>query len=328
MKERKSNSSQILLISPYFPPPFIGGSLVYIHNLITNSKLNFDILTDNNNRSDDQKLNYIETKYIVNSQSPSRYGLIKMYLFIFFIAFRLRKYEVVILNISVIGNGLLAYLLNLLSIKTIIISYAEEITMSLYASGIKGIIKRIFLRLYRNTNAIISVSHFAKNILIKDIKVTSPIHVITTPLHNLKYSESKKDYLDMNNQVLSVGRLIKRKGFAHLISSFKLVIESLPNAKLIIIGDGPDYHFLVSQIKSLKLNNSITIFQNINDDRLSSLYRESRLFVLANLLLENGDCEGAPNVIVEAASFGLPAIAGIEGGDFRCCRKWYFWLFN
>ena len=38
------------------------------------------------------------------------------------------------------------------------------------------------------------------------------------------------------------------------------------------------------------------------------------LFVLANLMLENGDCEGAPNVLIEAASFGLPTIAGIEGG--------------
>ena len=113
---------------------------------------------------------------------------------------------------------------------------------------------------------------------------------------------------------MSVGRLIKRKGFSHLISSFKLVLESLPEAKLIIVGDGPDYRHLVDQIENLKLGDSVTILKNINDKQLSKLYSESRLFVLANLLLDNGDCEGAPNVIVEAASFGLPSIAGVEGG--------------
>ena len=31
-------------------------------------------------------------------------------------------------------------------------------------------------------------------------------------------------------------------------------------------------------------------------------------------MLDNGDCEGAPNVLIEAAAFGLPTIAGLEGG--------------
>ena len=53
MKERKKNKSQILLVSPDFPPPFIGGSLVYIHNLITHSNLKFDILTNRINRKND-----------------------------------------------------------------------------------------------------------------------------------------------------------------------------------------------------------------------------------------------------------------------------------
>jgi glycosyltransferase involved in cell wall biosynthesis len=314
MIENHQNSNQILLISPDFPPPFIGGSLVYMHNLITNSNLNYDILSNTNNRRNDDKLKYIESKYIVNSQAPSRYGLIRMYLFIFFLAFRLRKYKVVILNIGVVGNGLMAYLLNFLNVKTIIISYAEEITMTLFASGVKSMIKKIFLGFYKKTNGIVSVSNFAKNILIKDVKVSSPIFVIPTPLHNLKYSKTKKNSLVIENQALSVGRLIKRKGFSHLISSFKLVLESLPEAKLIIVGDGPDYRLLVDQIESLKLGDSVTILKNINDKQLANLYRESRLFVLANLLLDNGDCEGAPNVLVEAASFGLPSIAGVEGG--------------
>jgi len=312
MKEK--NQNDILLISPDYPPPFIGGSLVYIHNLINNSSLNHDVLTNHNNRINEGKVSYIESKYIVNSQSPSRYQLSIMYLYIFLTAYKLKKYRVVVLNIGVIGNGLLAVTLKLFNVKTIIISYAEEITMSLYSSGLKGIIKKIFLGFYRKTNAVISVSNFAKNILLDDINLKSPIYVIPTPLHLLKHFKTSNSYSSQNNQILSVGRLIKRKGFSHLISAFDIVIKSIPSAKLIIVGDGPEYDSLNRKILSLKLSDSIKILRSIKDEQLIRFYKESELFVLANLLLDNGDCEGAPNVIVEAASFGLPTIAGKEGG--------------
>lgn len=49
---------KFLLISPDYPPPFIGGSLVYIHNLIENSNLNFTIFTDLKNRKNSEKIQY------------------------------------------------------------------------------------------------------------------------------------------------------------------------------------------------------------------------------------------------------------------------------
>jgi phosphatidyl-myo-inositol dimannoside synthase len=220
----------------------------------------------------------------------------------------------VILNIGVIGNGLLAYLLKLFHLKIIIISYAEEITMAAYSSGFKGFIKQLFLSLYKKTNAVVSVSNFAKNILIKDINVQSPVYVIPTPLHQLKNIQSDKKITKNINQILSLGRLIKRKGFNHLISAFNKVIQTLPDAQLVMVGDGPDYDYLYNEIQKLNLGNSIIIYRNIKDKELASLYSESKIFVLANLLLKNGDYEGAPNVIVEAAPFGLPVIAGIMGG--------------
>ena len=150
--------TRYLLISPDYPPPFVGGSLVYIHNLLTNSHLKFDVLTNNNSRKNDNFISHIESKYMINSNSPGAFDLIKMYIYLFFISITIRKYEVIVLNVSVIGNGMLAFLLNFLGRKTIIISYAEEITMSMNAPGMKGAIKRLFLSLYKKTIAIVSVS--------------------------------------------------------------------------------------------------------------------------------------------------------------------------
>ena len=53
-------TEKILLISPEYPPPFIGGSLVYINNLIENSGLVLSILTEKRNRTSDKKKRYLE----------------------------------------------------------------------------------------------------------------------------------------------------------------------------------------------------------------------------------------------------------------------------
>ena len=41
----QKNSKKFLLISPDFPPPLVGGSLVYLFNLVSNCPENFDVLT-------------------------------------------------------------------------------------------------------------------------------------------------------------------------------------------------------------------------------------------------------------------------------------------
>jgi phosphatidylinositol alpha-1,6-mannosyltransferase len=238
-----------------------------------------------------------------------------MYFFLSISVFlKIRKYDVVILNISGIGNGMLSFLLSFFKSKVVIFAYAEELTLAINARGLKGYIKRFFLKGYKMTNLIISVSDFAKDILNKKLFVSSEIKVIPTPLHgkknNLKKSNKKSDYFE----ILSVGRLIRRKGFDLLINAFYKVNQSHKNAKLTIIGDGPEYDNIKTLIKNYDLEDNIKILKNVTDKQLNNFYCSSDLFILANYMLKNGDCEGAPNVIVEAASYGLPVIAGTEGG--------------
>jgi len=314
MHKRKISSNKILLISPDFPPPFIGGSLVYVHNLITNSSLNFDILTDQINRINDSKIKYIEKKYIVNSSSPKFFRLLLMYTFItFFLLSNLKKYDLIILNISAIGNGFFAFFLNLFNRKSMIISFAEELTLAMKSQGIKGILKRLCLKGYKKANMNISISHFAKDFLIKALKVKTPIHVIPTPVHNEKF-ESTDIKSNKRKGILSVGRLIERKGHILVIQALQIVIKKNPTLRLTIVGDGPEYETITEYINNNSLSNFVKVYRNVSDEFLKTQYNEHELFILANLMLENGDCEGAPNVLIEAASYGLPSIAGEEGG--------------
>lgn len=307
---------RILVISPDFPPPLLGGSLVYLHNLIENSELNFTVFTDVKNRKNSKKISYNESRYIKNSSSPKKFQLLLMYIYFLLNLYKIQKFEKVILNISAIGNGFFCYILSKLGVKVLILAFAEEITLSLNAKGFKGVIKRYCLKGYKKSNAIISVSNFAKKILIEKLNVKSQITVIPTPVHNSKFSNINTEEKKTSEvfRILSVGRLIKRKGFDHLLKTIKIVLDKNYKIKLTIIGSGPEKDFLIKYISQNSLTQFVDIFSDASDEFLVSQYKTNDLFVLANLMLENGDCEGAPNVLIEAAAFAMPSIAGKEGG--------------
>ncbi len=305
-----------LIISPDYPPPLIGGSLVYLNNLVTNSNLDFTILSDKKLRKNTKNIKFIESKYIVNSTNPKKIQLIFMYLYLIFKMFNISRYQIVILNISVIGNGLLCYLLSKLCTRVVILVFAEEITLALNAKGLSGHLKRFCLRGYNSADKLISVSNFARDILIKKVNVKKDIFVIPTPVHDSKYNldEFRNKKSDDYFKILSVGRLIKRKGFIYLLKAFNEVVKSFDNVYLSIVGDGPEINNINEFIYKNKLTDKVYTFTKVSDKFLIDQYKSHDLFILANTMLENGDCEGAPNVLIEAASFGLPTIAGIEGG--------------
>tara|TARA_Y100000768_G_C23966729_1_gene678224 strand:+ start:663 stop:1802 length:1140 start_codon:yes stop_codon:yes gene_type:complete len=305
--------SRVLLLSPDFPPPMVGGSLVYLDTLIQNSDLNFEVFTNKKNRKSTAKIKFKESIFLTDSNNPSSFRLFLMYFFLFFQAFFIKN-KIVILNVSVIANGYLSFLLKLLNKNVVILVYGEELSMCLKGKSIKSNIKKLFFKLYFKSDQIISVSDFAKNIVINYLNYNKKIDVIPTPLNSSKSINIKKTRTNKKENILSVGRLVSRKGFLFLIESFRYVVNELPNAKLVIIGSGPELNNIKSKINELNLNKSVKILSDIDDGELKEHYNKSDVFVLANLMLPNGDCEGAPNVIIEAASYGLPCIAGEEGG--------------
>ena len=67
-------TKKCLLVSPDFPPPLIGGSLVYVSTLVTNTQDSFDILTSikKNNKEEIIKSpnKIIRSSFITDSSNP------------------------------------------------------------------------------------------------------------------------------------------------------------------------------------------------------------------------------------------------------------------
>lgn len=114
--------------------------------------------------------------------------------------------------------------------------------------------------------------------------------------------------------VISVGRLIERKGFDVLIEAFgQLDQTEFGNTKLVIVGDGPMLAPLQDAVEKELIDSSVLFLPDVPDDDLPALYAGASLFAMTPRDL-NGDIEGFGLVYMEAAAQGTPAVATRTGG--------------
>lgn len=106
--------------------------------------------------------------------------------------------------------------------------------------------------------------------------------------------------------ILMAGRLRPVKGIDYGIRAFTKLVEDVPNAHLIIAGDGEERENLEGLARSLSVHEKST-FLGVRSD-LPGLLRESDAFLLPSLN------EGFPRVAVEALAIGCPVVATNVGG--------------
>lgn len=113
--------------------------------------------------------------------------------------------------------------------------------------------------------------------------------------------------------VLSVGRLIERKGIIHLLRAVPLVIRHAP-AHFIIVGEGPERPRLERLAAELGVQDLVTFAGAVPAARLPGYYAQCDLFVHPVVTDASGDVEGLGIVLLEAMARGKPIVASIIGG--------------
>ncbi len=116
--------------------------------------------------------------------------------------------------------------------------------------------------------------------------------------------------------LLTVGRLVKRKGHDKVIEALPSIIKQVPQAQYVIVGDGPERDRLERLAVHNGVRDRVTFINNVNNtEHLLRYYQSADLFIMTSRLLEDkGDVEGFGIVYLEAASCGLPSVAGRTGG--------------
>ena len=129
----------------------------------------------------------------------------------------------------------------------------------------------------------------------------------------LRSSESQKRVDRKEKTILFVGRLVWRKSVHELLQAFKLVLEEVPNAKLVIVGDGIQMEELVKLANTLGIQSKVEFTGFLVGEELWKKYHECDIFVMPSK--ETGmDTEGFGMVFLEAGLFKKPSIGTWCGG--------------
>ncbi len=114
--------------------------------------------------------------------------------------------------------------------------------------------------------------------------------------------------------LLSVGRLIPRKGHLTLIRSLPAILETYPNALLVIVGQGPMLNLIAKAARRIGVREHVVLTGRLDERTIAALYQLCDVFVLPTRKERGGQEEGFGLVFAEAASYGKPVIAGRTGG--------------
>jgi len=106
-----------------------------------------------------------------------------------------------------------------------------------------------------------------------------------------------------NNNLVSVGRLSREKGFLDLIEVFKKAHDENPKLHLDIVGDGAQRGKIEDKIEEYKLSKSITMHGFLDSEGVHDVLSNSSLYVMTSYT------ESFGIVLIEAMSHGLPCIA-------------------
>ena len=106
-----------------------------------------------------------------------------------------------------------------------------------------------------------------------------------------------------SNYLISVGRLHSDKGYVRLINLWEKIHFSLPDHKLIIIGDGELRGSLEKLAESKGVSDSVVFKGMLNHDETLEYMRKSKMFLMTSI------SEALPMVLLESMSQGTVPIA-------------------
>lgn len=137
----------------------------------------------------------------------------------------------------------------------------------------------------------------------KDIKI---IPLAYEPFVINPISRKELNLSDEKKYLISVGRLVKRKGFEYLIGCLKLLDD---NVELLIIGDGNEKKRLSDLAYKLHLKDKVHFLGQISEEKKFQYLSNADIYVLSSLH------EGFGIVLQEAMQVGLPIVSTNHGGQ-------------
>ncbi|MGI9240228.1 MAG: glycosyltransferase family 4 protein, partial [Verrucomicrobiales bacterium] len=166
-------------------------------------------------------------------------------------------------------------------------------------------------KLMRGAAMVVTVSDFTARYLNGRFPdEASKVKRVYNGLDLAPFAESRQATKAEPTLLLSVGRLIEKKGFDDLIRSCaRLKALGAPDFQCVIVGDGPMEDELTSLISELDVHGLVELVGPKSQSEIVGLLGEASIFVLPCVTEEGGGKDNLPTVIMEAMAAGLPCVS-------------------
>ena len=200
-----------------------------------------------------------------------------------------------------IPGGLIAYLLGLPYIVSLRGSDVPFYNPRFYWLD-KLVFKYLHGMIWHKAKRVIANSGGLKALALKSFP-EQKIAIITNGVDTNEFFPKKRKPPNSTLKLISVGRLIKRKGYNYLFEA----LRCLEGVELTLVGDGDQRTYL--QELAQKFNLKVNFLGRVEHNQLPSILQAADVFVLPSLN------EGMPNAALEAMACGLPLILTDTGGS-------------
>jgi phosphatidylinositol alpha-1,6-mannosyltransferase len=182
--------------------------------------------------------------------------------------------------------------------------------------------KKLYLSIYRRAKKIITCSRLVKDRLIQFGAPPEKIEVLYPavdlerfyPCHVPAEFLTKKG-LSGRRILLTVGRLVERKGHDQVLKALSLIVRQFPDLLYCIVGIGPHREALEKQIRAAGLEKHVCFLGKVPAEELAFLYNACEIFIMPSReISDGGHIEGFGIVYLEANACGKPVIGGRSGG--------------
>lgn len=124
----------------------------------------------------------------------------------------------------------------------------------------------------------------------------------------------RKLRFDGKIHLLTVARLVEKKGIQYSIQAVAKVVKKYPQIEYKIAGDGPLKSDMESLIDGLKVNGNVKLLGGKQQGEIIELMKDADIFLAPSVTSNDGDQEGIPVAIMEALAQGLPVISTYHSG--------------
>jgi colanic acid/amylovoran biosynthesis glycosyltransferase len=169
-----------------------------------------------------------------------------------------------------------------------------------------------YAEVFKKAKSIVVVSNDMKSQLHKFGADLSKIYVNPCGVKTEKFFGAKPE--DREPIFISVGRFTAKKSPQSTIKAFAKVLGKIPEAKLVMVGDGELWEESKQLAKELDVEHKIDFLGKKTPEEILIEFQKVRVFLQHSMFAPNGDSEGTPVAILEASASGLPIISTFHAG--------------